>query len=306
MCLVVGGERLVTGAARLARYWGLPTLLIGVTIVAIGTSAPELLVSIMASFEAKPGIAVGNALGSNISNIGLVIGFAALIRPINVLSKAINFEFAILFILMLISVIVFNDGNLTFGDGCILLACFLLCMIAMTWHALKQPLTIETTQKRAHSFTARSSWLSLGWLMIGVLLLPLGSELLIKGATGMARNLGISELMIGLTIVSIGTSLPELMASLMGVIKREDDIALGNIIGSNIFNLGILSFPAMIAPFNFGLQLVVRDFGVMLVITLLFYLMCRSKAETVVQITRSKGALLIFIYLCYFALLISK
>lgn len=303
-CLVWGGDRFVTGAAAFARNLGISPMLIGVTIVAIGTSAPELCVSFIASLQQRPGIAVGNVLGSNIANIGLVIGITALIKPINVQSKMVLREFPILFLAMLVAALVFYDGNLNQIDGIVLLAGLISFLVVMTVMALRQRNgDALATEIAAEIPDHMPTWIACAWIVLGIILLPIGSEFLIKGASDIARAFGISELIIGLTVVAVGTSLPELVASLFGILKNEDDIALGNIIGSNIFNLGALAFPGLLAPSDFGRTVILRDFVVMLILTVLFYWMCRPRRKAKPTITRANGVLLMVIYISYLGLL---
>ncbi len=306
--LIWGGDRFVTGAAALARNLGVSPMLIGLTIVALGTSAPEVCVSIVASIKGDGSIAVGNALGSTIANIGLVLGVITLIKPLKIQSNTLNLEFPLMFIVMLVAALLFSDGDLTYLDGFILLLGFAAYILILTRVGLR-------TQQAVDRFAIEESidipkqmpmLLTLIWIVVGAILLPLGSEILVTGAVGVARLLGVSNLLIGLTIVAIGTSLPELVASLFGVIKGEDGIALGNIIGSNIFNLlAVLAIPGLIHPAYFGLIVMQRDFIFILLLTLYLYYLVRSKVDKKeAVISRWNGAIFLIIYIIYFILVI--
>lgn len=303
-CLIWGGDRFVVGAAALARKLGISPLLIGTTIVAVGTSAPELFVSIIASIEQRPGIAIGNALGSNIANIGLVVGLLAILKPIKVPQQMLSFEFPLLFAAMLITVWIFHDSNLTQLDGAILLIMFAILLVVILTKAYYQNRSaIITPENQSKMSKLVSLRVALIWISIGMVFLPIGSELLILGASNIARLWNIDELVIGLTIVAVGTSLPELVTSLVGIVKQEDEIALGNVVGSNLFNLGILGFPGWFAPANFSRMIVVRDFMLMFVLTVLFYWMSCFKVGGNGLITRFHGCLLLLIYAGYLMLL---
>lgn len=305
IALVYGGDRFVVGASALARNLGVSPLLIGLTIVAFGTSAPEIFVSIVASIYGKPGIAVGNALGSNIANVGLVVGVTALITPLEVHSATLKREYPILFIIMFVVACLFWDGDLNRFDGWVLLSGLALLLgwfvrIGMTQRSDGLMAEEFEAEIPSHMPMARAIF----WVAVGLILLPLGSELMVVGASAIARSLGVSNLVIGLTIVAIGTSLPELMASLMGVFKGEHDIAIGNILGSNMFNLlAVLSFPGIIHPAHFGPQVMRRDFLVMLILAVMLYLFSYAhKGDG--RISRFGGACLLAVYLSYMCLLV--
>ena len=303
--LLWGGDRFVTSAAALARNLGVSALLIGLTIVALGTSAPEIFVSIIASLRGNTGIAVGNALGSNITNIGLVIGITALVKPIRIQSQILLREFPILFFVMLLTAILFCDGDLNRFDGIALLIALVVFVGIIIRIGLKQhnhdPIEDEYAAEIPKDMSTRRA---VAWILIGITLLPLGSNLLVIGASGIARSFGLSDLVIGLTIVAIGTSLPELVASLFGVLKGEDDIALGNVIGSNVFNLlAVLGIPGVIAPTSFGFVIMQRDFSFMLLLTVLLYWLARPRNQQPGIIGRGGGAMLLFFYVMYFCVL---
>ena len=220
--LVLSGDRFVTGASALARNLGVSPLLVGLTIVAFGTSAPEIFVSIIASLRGNPGIAVGNAIGSNIANVGLVLGVTALFIPIEVHSRLLKREYPILFFIMIVVAAILWDGQLQRLEGTLLLIGMAVLVAYMVWWGLKQrngdPMTAEFT---AEIPADMATWLASLWVIFGLIVLPVSSEIFVQGAVGVAKYLGVSDLVIGLTVVALGTSLPELFASLMGVIKNE-------------------------------------------------------------------------------------
>jgi cation:H+ antiporter len=242
VALTWGADRFVVGAAATARNLGMPTLVIGLTVVGFGTSAPEILVSSMAAWQGNTSLAVGNALGSNITNIALVLGATALITPLRVHSSVLRREFPVLMAIMLFTLALLTDGRLDRHDGLLLLAGLAVAM----------PLSRALT-----------------WLLIGLLVLLGSARILVWGAVEIATLFGVSDLVIGLTIVAIGTSLPELAASVTSALKHEHDIAIGNIIGSNMYNLlAVLGLPALIHPADLPAEVLMRDYPVMIVLTL--------------------------------------
>ncbi len=226
-------------------------MLIGLTIVGLGTSAPEILVSAMASFQGNPGLAIGNALGSNIANIGLILGVTALIVPLTVCSNALRREYPILLAICMLVLVLMLDGELGRLDGVILMASLVLVIVGLARIALrsrteKDPMTSEYEAEMSEALSTKSAII---WFVIGLGLLLFSSRLLVWGAVNIALSFGISDLVIGLTIVALGTSLPELAASITSALKNEHDIAIGNVIGSNIYNLlAVLSVPGVIMP----------------------------------------------------------
>jgi cation:H+ antiporter len=302
--LIWGADRFIDGAANIASNLGVAPLIVGLTIVGFGTSAPEMLVSGLAAWEGSPALGIGNAIGSNITNIGLVLGITILICPLLVNSKTLRREFPILALVMLLALILVIDLELSRIDGLILFVGFIAMLGGMTWLAVRSsrddPLKTEFEEEYAQPklSTGKSVWL----FIIGLAALLIGSKALIWGAVGIAGMLGVSELIIGLTIVALGTSLPELAASISSVLKKEHDIAVGNIIGSNIFNLlAVLAMPGLIAPSVVDSQLLWRDFSFMIVLTLALYLFSRFCPKAIIQ--RWAGALLLVIYVGYTGLL---
>ncbi|WP_103921234.1 calcium/sodium antiporter [Candidatus Venteria ishoeyi] len=268
-------DRFVTGAASLARNLGISTLIIGLTIVAFGTSAPEMLVSAMAAWQGNSGLAIGNAIGSNIANVGLVLGLTALLIPLTVQSNTLRREFPLLLVVTLGTFALLWDAQLGRIDGIILVA-GLFMIIAWTVHLARQtktddPITQEMQEELAAGLSTRQAF----WLLLsGLILLLLASRMLVWGAVGIAEHFGVSDLVIGLTIVAIGTSLPELAASIAAVRKGEDDIAVGNIVGSNLFNLlAVLGIAGLIGPGPVDAMALSRDYPLMLGMTIMLFIL---------------------------------
>ncbi len=297
--LIWSAERFIEGSAAIANNAGVPKLLIGLTIVAFGTSAPEVVVSISSSLKAAGELAIGNAIGSNIANVGLVLGVTALLAPIPVKSHILKQEVPIMLGVMGIAGWFFFDGNLLRHEGIILV---LLIIPLMFWLAYSK----KQHPEEEDDFEEMKTWLAALWFVIGLSLLIVSAEILVWGATSIALDLGISQLVIGLTVVAIGTSLPELAASVISALKGHHDIALGNIIGSNIFNLLLVAgIPGIIAPLTIGNEVFDRDYLFMFGITLvLCVLMLRGFiADTTATLGRWSGFLLLALYAGYYALL---
>ncbi|GFD73313.1 calcium/sodium antiporter [Alteromonas marina] len=267
-------DRFVYGASALAKNIGISPMMIGLTIVAMGSSAPEIVVSAIASVNGNMNTAVGNALGSNITNVALVLGITALVKPLLVSSTTLKRELPALLIISLIAIGFLFDGELKSYEGIILLALFIFVLAMMAWLSLQvdkeDPLIAETADEIPKGVSNTSALI---WIGVGLVILPLSAHFLVNSAVEIARYMGISDLVIGLTIIAFGTSLPELAASIAGVLKGEDDLALGNIIGSNIFNLlAVLGMPGLIAPGLLDPDVYNRDMYVMLGLTLLLFL----------------------------------
>ncbi len=267
-------DRFVYGASALAKNIGISSMMIGLTIVAMGSSAPEIVVSAIASVNGNMNTAVGNALGSNITNVALVLGITALVKPLLVSSTTLKRELPALLIISLIAIGFLFDGELKSYEGIILLALFIFVLAMMAWLSLQvdkeDPLIAETADEIPKGVSNTSALI---WIGVGLVVLPLSAHFLVNSAVEIARYMGISDLVIGLTIIAFGTSLPELAASVAGVLKGEDDLALGNIIGSNIFNLlAVLGMPGLIAPGLLDPDVYNRDMYVMLGLTLLLFL----------------------------------
>jgi cation:H+ antiporter len=298
--LVWSADRFVDGAAATARYAGMPPLLIGMVVVGFGTSAPEMVVSALAAMDGKPALALGNAYGSNITNIALILGVVALLSPIAVHSQVIRKELPILGAITLLSAVLLFDNHLGRMDAFILLAVF---AGLMTWtivqgmrdhnDALGGEMEMEL---QLHAMSQKAA---LFWLFLGLILLIASSRLLVWGAVTIAQSLGVSELIIGLTVVAVGTSLPELASSIIAVRKKEHDIALGNIIGSNMFNtLAVVGIAAAIHPLDVPPEVLTRDWMLMTALTIsLFVMGYRSRGQG--RINRIEGALLLTVFILY-------
>ena len=297
--LLWGADRFVIGAAAFARNLGLSPLLVGLTIVAIGTSGPEIFVGIIAALKGNPGIAIGNAIGSNITNIGLVIGLTALIIPLQVRSVTLKREYPLLFVVMLLVAILSMDGSYSRFDGLLLTSSWVITIGIMIFWGLSADQELLFAEFAKEIPKKMPTCQAIGWLGLGLVLLPLGSDYLVNSAVAIAKDLGISELVIGLTVVALGTSLPELMASLMSAIRGEHDIAIGNILGSNLFNLlAVIGLPSLIHPYHFGPNVLYRDFPIMLLVTILLYVASYWNKQKPI-INRKAGFLLLLVYCAY-------
>ena len=293
-------DRFVYGASALAKNIGISPMMIGLTIVAMGSSAPEIVVSAMASANGNMNTAVGNALGSNITNIALVLGITALVKPLVVASTTLKRELPALLVITLIAVAFLFDGKLASYEGLILMGLFVFVLAMMAWLSLQvdkeDPLIAETADEIPSDVSTTSALI---WIGVGLVLLPLSAHFLVDSAVEIARYFGVSDLVIGLTIIAFGTSLPELAASVAGVLKGEDDLALGNIIGSNIFNLlAVLGMPGLIAPGLLDPDVFNRDMWVMLGLTLLLFLFSFDLIGKRI-ISRTNGALFLASFIGY-------
>jgi cation:H+ antiporter len=298
--LVWGADRFVLGSAALARNLGVPPLLIGLTVVGFGTSAPEILVSTMAALQGSPGIAIGNALGSNIANIALILGTTALIAPLTVQSDILRREYPLLLGVSAGTFVLLSDERLGRVDGAVLLAVLIAVMLLLVRIGLHRrdndPLAAEMEAEIPEGLTTLSST---AWFAVGLVVLIVSSRMLVWGAVEIATTLGVSELVIGLTIVAIGTSLPELAASIMSALKNEHDLAIGNVVGSNIWNLtAVLGIPGLLAPGAIPPEAVNRDMLVMLALTLVLFMMGRS-THSHGTINRLEGGLLLSGFVAY-------
>ncbi|MBA1444647.1 MAG: calcium/sodium antiporter [Chromatiales bacterium] len=299
--LVWGADRFVIGAAALASNLGVSAMLIGLTIVGFGTSAPEILVSVVSSLDGNPGLAIGNALGSNIANIGLILGTTALIVPLTVHSSVLKREYPLLLGVTGLSLLLMLDGELNQLDGVILII-VLIAVLGWMIHAAKtgsptDPIADEFDAEIPHDMPTRRA---IFWLILGLICLLVSSRMLVWGAVNIATAFGISDLVIGLTIVALGTSLPELAASIASALKGEDDLAIGNIIGSNLYNLlAVLSLPGLIAPGAFAPAALYRDQPMMIGLTLALFAMGYGFGKLKGQINRIEGVLLLLAFIGY-------
>lgn len=305
--LVWSADRFVEGSASTARHFGMPPLLIGMVIVGFGTSAPEMVVSALASIDGNAGIALGNAYGSNICNIALILGVSALINPIMVHSTVLRKELPILTLLTVLSVVLIADLDLSRLDAAILLLVFVGLMAWTIYQGLKRKddslaneIETETAEK------AMPLKRAVFWLVAGLLLLIASSRILVWGAVEIAQIFGVSDMIIGLTIVAVGTSLPELASSVIAARKGEHDIALGNILGSNLFNtLAVVGIAGTIHPFAVEPETLSRDMVVMGALTISLFLIGYGFRGRQGRINRFEGATLLLVYAGYTAWLIS-
>ena len=303
--LTWSADRFVVGASAMAYNLKVSPLIIGLTIVGLGTSAPEMLVSAIASWQGNSGLAVGNALGSNIINTGLILGITAMIIPLNVHSSILKRELPILLLVMVVALLLLMDGTLGRLDGALLLtgmAIMLIWMIRLgrTSQTSEDPMSAEFADEIP---TTLSMGRAVFWLVVGGLVLLGSSRLLVWGAVSIAQEMGVSDLVIGLTIVALGTSMPELAATVMSAIKNEHDIALGNVIGSNIFNLlVVLGLPGLINPATIDTEVLARDYPVMIGLTVALFVMAYGFRGPG-RINRIEGTVLVLAFCAYQTLL---
>ncbi|PXB15565.1 calcium/sodium antiporter [Vibrio parahaemolyticus] len=297
--LVWSADKLVLGSAAIARNVGISPLVIGMTILAMGSSAPEMMVSATAAWDGKTDTAVGNVLGSNIANIALILGITALIKPLSISSAVIRRELPLMIAVTVLAGILLWNSHLGFYEGVLLFVLFGAFLFAMLQISRKEQKSGDAFLEDQESEIPQgvSNPKAIMWVVIGLILLPLAASLLVDNAVIIAKHFGMSDLVIGLTIIAIGTSLPELAASLAGVLKGEDDMAVGNIIGSNVFNiLAVMGLPGIINPSTLSEYAMGRDFWVMLGVSLLLVAMCLGKSRS---INRLEGAILFTCFLGY-------
>jgi len=317
--LVWSADKFVDGAVGVAKFCGMSTLLIGMVIVGFGTSAPEMVVSALSALQGNPELALGNAYGSNIANIALILGFTALITPLVVKRDVLKKDLPVLIGVTVLAIILVADGSVSRMNGIAFLAVFFAVMGYNIFSEIRsskkeKAAVADSTGNGAESAevqdgTAEKSSLgkSIFWLLLGIVLLVVSSKMLVWGAVEIARSLGMSDLLIGLTIVAIGTSLPELASSIAAARKGEDDLAVGNIIGSNLFNtLMVVGIAATIAPMeSVESAMLTRDMPLMAVLTLsLLVLGFRRKGDG--RINRIAGGVLLAVYIGYMGLLIAQ
>lgn len=302
--LVWSADKFVDGAVGVARFCGMSTLLIGMVVVGFGTSAPEMVVSALSALQGNPELALGNAYGSNIANIALILGVTALISPILVQRSVLKKDLPLLIGVTALSIILLMDGNVSRMDGIIFLGVFFAVMAFNIWKE-KNSAAAEVPEESS-SEEKSSLGKSVMWLVLGMALLVASSRALVWGAVEIARSFGVSDLLIGLTIVAIGTSLPELASSIAAARKGEDDLAVGNIIGSNLFNtLMVVGIASTIAPMDtIEHQVITRDMPLMTALTVaLFLLGFRRKGDG--RINRIAGVVFLLVYVGYLGMLIA-
>lgn len=299
--LVWSADRFVYGAAALAKNFGVPTLIVGLTVVAMGSSAPEMMVSASAALANKTDTAVGNAVGSNITNILLVLGITALLRPLSVSSSTLKREIPLVLLVSIATWYIFSDNYFSFFEGAALLFGFVVFIGGLIFVSLRaknqdDPFVSEACDEVPDNVPTKKA---VFWLVVGMILLPVSSHFLVGSAVDIAKYFGLSDLVIGLTIIAIGTSLPELAASIAGVLKNEDDLALGNIVGSNIFNiLAVLPLAGLINPSVIDASVANRDVIIMIGATLALIAMSLNfRGQR--RINRVEGGLLIVAFMIY-------
>ncbi len=300
IALIWSADRFIDGASGVANHFGMPPLLIGILIVGFGTSAPELVVSALAASQNNPGLALGNAFGSNIANIALILGITTLVIPITVRSSILKKELPILSVATLLVGYLLWDLDISRTDGIIMLVVFVGIMAWSTREGMKgdgDALADEFTEELEGK--SESLGKSFFWLLLGLALLLASSRSMVWGAVEIATQLGVSDLVIGLTIVAVGTSLPELASSITAARKGEHDIVIGNIIGSNMFNtLAVVGIAAVIRPFQTVSEILTRDLPCVGGLTVALFLICYRKGGQG-RVTRLEGALLVLAFAGY-------
>ncbi|MBL3827010.1 MULTISPECIES: calcium/sodium antiporter [Marinobacter] len=296
--LVWSADKFVEGSATTASHFGMPPLLIGMVVVGFGTSAPEMAVSALAASQGNPGLALGNAYGSNITNIALILGITALMAPIAVHSQVMRKELPILILVTAFAGWQLWDGDLSRMDAVGLMLVFVLLIGWSIYQGFRQPddALAKEMNEEVHAMPLRKALL---WLVVGLLLLIVSSRILVWGAVDLATMFGISDLVIGLTIVAVGTSLPELASSIIAARKGEHDLALGNILGSNLFNtLAVVGIAGLIAPMSVAPEVLTRDLPVMAALTLVLFAMCYG-FHGPGRINRLEGGALLLAFVAY-------
>jgi len=268
LLLMWSADAFTNNGAKIAQIFNISPLVIGLLIFGFGTSAPEMLVSGLAAYDGHPEMSIGNAFGSNIFNIGLVLGVTAIILPITVEKSVLKKEWLFLFLSTLIVGFLLLDGFLSFTDGLILLSLLLLFLINLFRESKKgSPIDTDILEINSQNQDKGRTWL---FLIVSLVILVSSAKLVVWGGTSLALTFGVSDLIIGLTVVALGTSLPELAVSISSALKKQHQMVIGNIIGSNLFNtLGVLAIPGLILPFQIPAEVMSRDYFFMLMFTLL-------------------------------------
>ncbi len=304
LLVVYGADRLVFSAAILFRSIGCSPLIIGMTVVSIGTSLPEIIIASAAALHGQLDLALGTAIGSNITNIMLILGLAAILHPFAVDSDILRRELPLMLLVSLVAGLLLFDGELSQIKGTILLVIavlYLLFIIRIGRLAEREGIDNLTREQAAELPQEGSLSVAFLWLGVALVIMPIATQMVIDNATVLAHYFGVNDLVIGLTVIAIGTSLPELATTIAGVRKGEHDIAIGNIIGSNIFNLVfVLGIPALVAPGSFDPLAFSRDYWLMLAVSAVFALLCWRKPR---QVGKPIGALLICGYIVWVTVL---
>ena len=297
--LIWGADKFVLGASGLAHNLGVPQLMIGLTIVAFGTSAPEIFSSAFSAWEGKPKLAIGNALGSNLFNIGLALGIAAMVSPLKPAESLIHKEIPALLLVTLAAGAMLSDLYVGFFDAIVLM----LITAYLGYRLFRNPVRREDGEiQQAEELP---NWQAAAYLTLGLAFLIISAEALVYAASSVALTLGVSTAVVGLTVIALGTSLPELAASITCVLKRHDDLAIGNIVGSNILNLlVVLPFPGLLSSGSIEKELFYRDFTSVLILTLLLSYFCYRSVKGNHRIGRFSGALFLLIYCGWFTVMV--
>jgi cation:H+ antiporter len=305
--LIWGADRFVHGASAAARNMGVAPLLIGLTIVAFATSAPEILVSVVAASQGEPGLAFGNAIGSNIVNIGLVLGLTAVVRPIPLQSATLRREMPALLAVSLLTVSLFLDTRLSRPDGVVMLTGLAIVMIWFVRLGIRSaendPIKMDYEAEIPKDVSTKMAFV---WLFVGLGVLLIGAEWLVDGSIGVAQSLGVSEVVIGITIVAFGTSVPELAVSMVSALRGEYGLAIGNIVGSNIFNLlAVIGLAATIHPATVAPSVLSLHVFVMVAFTLVLFAMTYDY-DGKALLSRLEGVALLAAYFAYFAYVVAQ
>jgi len=303
ICLYYGAEFLVHGSASLALRLGIPPLVVGLIIVGYATGTPELIVSVKASMAGRGDIAIGNVIGSNLANTGLVLGFSALCRPLIVEKRLIEFDGWIMVLVSFVACFLLYSGDVTRLQGFFLLLGLFVYTAWVSYTSWKENNILDReAREEVSDRLTRNIWMDLFYIILGILILFFGGEFFLDGSITIAQEFGVSDAVIGLTLVALGTSLPEFATAVVAVMRKHADIALGNIIGSNIFNiLGIIGIASMVDPITIlGIHWI--DYGMMTFIAVVMLLMMYTHR----MISRSEGGLLMFTYLGYMVYLVMR
>lgn len=297
--LFFSGDWLVKGSVALSRHFKISTLVIGLTVVAFGTSAPELFVSVKAAFNGVPDLAIGNVVGSNIANIGLILGLVALFMPILTRNRAVWFDWTVMIVATLLLMFFAYNGTIGFGEGVVFLIFLGLYLVWSIFQVRRK----SNKNKEVFLPAEITVWKAILWVLIAVVGLYYGAEWLVKGATTLALSWGVSDRIIGISIVAFGTSVPELATSMMAIYRKENDISVGNIIGSNIFNiLAVLGVTALVSPLHVNdIGMLTQDLLISIgfAVLLLGFMMPLSRGV----VSRWKGAILFLLYILYIYIL---
>ncbi|MDN6297352.1 MAG: calcium/sodium antiporter [Halomonas sp.] len=305
--LIWSADKFIDGAAATSRWLGLSPLLIGMLVIGFGTSAPEMMVSVLAALQGSPELAVGNAYGSNIANIGLVLGFVALMAPLAVHSSVIRKEMPVLMVVTVLTGLILLDGFVARWEAAVILLIlggFMILSILQSRAQKDDALMGEVSETLDNHPMSRG--VALTWTLVGLIVLVGSSRLLVWGAVEIATAFGVSELIIGLTVVAIGTSLPELASSISALRRKEHDMVLGNVVGSNLFNtLGVVGLAGVITPIEAGPDVLTRDWIVMTAMTMLMIIFAFSWRGRPRRINRMEGGILLALFGAYTAYMVS-